>query len=142
MAKTKKEVEKKLYYEDLTTPEAAFKRAGEDFSKLPSFDQYPEWYRPRAESDYVLHVWAKAINTNEDGTVWEPDFTDGTWKPFAAFAIAPTADKPRGGRFSDTGYGSWYSDSFVGSRLMFDTTEKVAFFQEHAEKYHLMHHLG
>ncbi len=132
----------KTDWKTVTDEKTAFERCGLDFDKLPSFDHYPEWYRKRAMADFVLCTGARAINTDENGNVWQPDWTDGTPKYFVGVWIEGTKEKSSGGRIDGADYDYCYSYSNVGSLLVFPTAEKRNHFYETFKKYQEYWHLN
>jgi hypothetical protein len=132
----------KNHWETVTDEKTAFERCGLDFDKLPSFEGSPEWYKKRDKADFVLAVGARAINTDENGKVWQPDWTDGKPKWALRVWIAGTKDKPSGGRFVDADFDCWDSDSDVGSLLVFPTIEQLEHFYKTFKAYHEDWHLN
>lgn len=75
-------------------------------------------------SEYRLIKAVKAYNTDENGKIWEPDYTNSAERKYEPI-LWIEADKKRPGGFglSVTRYGRWRTGTNVGSRLVFKSTE-------------------
>ncbi len=110
----------------ITTFEQALEKSGTEKEK--AFFANAELVAS-TESDEVaykkLKVIARALNTNDEtGEVWTPNWNDSDqYKYFPWFEIEATEDKPAGVGFSFADYDGWYSGTFVGSRLCYETRE-------------------
>ena len=85
---------------------------------IPDFTCYPEPDRKAAESNSKLMIVIKAANQLEnDGKEWVPDWDDGNYnKCFPWFKMGSSG-------FRYLAHATWASDSHVGSRLCFKTSE-------------------
>jgi hypothetical protein len=105
----------------LKTFEDACKIEGLDPKKvIPDFSCYPEKDRKSMEAHAKLVIVVRAANRIEnDGKEWTQDFSN--WDEYK-YEIWFEYDKGSSG-FRYFAYDYWYSDSFVGSRLCFKTSE-------------------
>lgn len=120
-----------MNWKKITTWEKACEVRGYDPNNLPNVSGLSEKFQKWLIANYKLAVIAEAINTDENGNVWEPDFTNGNWKYFPWFEVKASEEKPGGFAFSYSYFGHWYACTSVGSRLCFDSSDKVY----HVEKY-------
>ena len=107
-------------YTKIKTFEDACKVLNLDSEKvIPDFSLFPVEEQEPMKAHAKLIIIAKAINGD-----WVPDWTDGNWnKYYPWFEMG----SPSGGGFSYGGYGSWDTDSDVGSRLCFESREKAIY---------------
>lgn len=125
-------------YKKITTFEAACEVAKVDPNHLPVVSMLPEKYQAWLIANYKLAIITQAINTDENGKVWEPNYNDtDQWKYFPYFWVKASEEKPAGFAFSDSGYVNAYTYADLGSRLCFDTSEKVQHVQKHFEELYL-----
>ena len=88
-------------------------------------------------AQYKLAVITEAINTDENGKVWQPNWSDGNRKYSLWFEVDADEEHPAGVGFSHTYYVDWDADAAVSSRLCFDTSEKVYHIEKYFEELHL-----
>lgn len=125
-------------YKQITTFEAACEVAKVNPSVLPDVSQLPEKYQKWLIAGYKLAIITQAINTDETGKVWEPDYNNSNqFKYYPWFRVEASEDKPSGFGFSSSYFGYGLTHTNLGSRLCFDTTEKVDHVQEHFEDLYL-----
>lgn len=127
-------------YKTITTIEAAFERTKTDPSAMPDVSKLSPRYQKWLTSTYLLAIVAEAVNTDENGNVWEPDWNNDDQPKYQAwFGIDASEDKPSGFGFSGSAYGFRASLTGVGSRLCFETREQVAHVQKHFKDLFLEH---
>lgn len=114
-------------YKTLSSIEDCYRATGRTPGAKPIVDHLPEVDRVHTTNRYDRLVITEAINLNEDGTVWLPDYTDGIAKIDPWFEIKATKEKPHGIGFSDSGYVDWLSHSDAGARLCFRDTPRWRF---------------
>lgn len=118
-----------MEYKKITTFKKACEVAKVDPNLLPEVSMLPEKYKKWLITAYKLGIITQAINTDQNGNVWEPDFTNSAqWKYYPYFWVDPS-----GFGFSGSDYGCTYAITDLGSRLCFDIREKVYHVQEHFE---------
>jgi hypothetical protein len=117
---TKKTTKKKKVFDFRTikTKEDAFKKCGYDPSKLPDLSMIPDKYRDALITVFILMVIFEAIN---DG--WEPDFSNQNQGKYYPWPWVSSS----GFGFSHSNYFCDIADTFVGSRLCTDTSEKALY---------------
>lgn len=121
-----------MNYQNIKTWEDACKVHNVDPKKLPEVSMLPVKFQNWLINTYKMGIITEAINTKEDGKIWIPNWNDSNqWKYFPWFEIKATKSKPSGVGFSDSDYDFWHSNSYVGSRLCFETREQVYHVQEH-----------
>lgn len=121
-----------MSFKQIKTWEAACKKLGINTKKLPSVSQIPEEFRNWIINTYKIGIIIKALNTDEQGNTWEPDWNDSNQPKYNAwFGIKATKKNPAGVGFSRSDYDRWFSRTHVGSRLCFQSSDRV----EHAQKY-------
>jgi hypothetical protein len=131
-----------MHYKKITSWEEACKVNGVDPSKLPDVSMIPVKFQNWLIATYKLGVITEAINTNEDGKIWTPDYNNpDQWKYFPYFEVEATESNPSGVGFSRSGYGDWDASAGVGSRLCFETREQVYHIQEHFKELFIQFHL-
>lgn len=107
-------------YTDIKTFEDACKVLNLDSTIIiPDFSLFPEADRQAMIDHAKLVIIVKAINGD-----WVPD-----WKDWNQYKYYPWFDmgSPSGGGFSYGDYVSWYTYSYVGSRLCFETRGKAKY---------------
>jgi hypothetical protein len=86
---------------------------------IPDFSLFPESDRQAMIAHSKLVIIAKAINGD-----WVPDWTNGEWdKYYPWFDMS----SPSGGGFSFDVDDIWNANSYVGSRLCFESREKAKY---------------
>ncbi len=103
-------------YTDIKTFEDACQVLNLDASNvIPDFSFYPEEDKEAMIAHAKLVLIAKALNEG-----WVPD-----WKDYDQYKYYPwfDMDSSSGDGFSYDNYGGWYTHSFVGSRLCFQSRE-------------------
>lgn len=98
-------------YTDIKTFEDACKVRGIDPNNLPDFSMIPEQHRQALTDHYKLVIIAEALNEG-----WKPD-----WNNDDEYKYYPWFDMENGCVFD--GYGCYFTDSFVGSRLCYRSRE-------------------
>lgn len=122
-------------YTKIKTWAVACKVHGYDPKALPEVKHLPKQFREWIINTYMMGVIVEAVNTDEKGKVWLPDYNNhNQYKYEAFFGIKATKAKPSGVGFSGSGYGHWNAGSRVGSRLCFESREKLQHVQKHFEK--------
>lgn len=103
----------------------ACKEVGINPESLPLLEELPEEFRKPVLAAYKLMVIFKAIN---DG--WTPDWSDDDQrKYFPWFEVSPS-----GSGFSVSACDFNYTDTYVGSRLCTDSSEKALYIAETFEQ--------
>jgi len=121
-----------MNYKKIKTWEDACKVHKVNPKKLPNVKGLPEKFQNWLIATYKMGVIVEAINTDENGKIWTPDWSNTDQIKYQAFfGIKATKRKPSGVGFSYAYYVGWYTATVVGSRLCFETEEKT----EHAQKY-------
>jgi hypothetical protein len=106
-------------YTDIKTFEDACKAINVEPTIIPDFLFFPESDREAMIAHAKLVIIAKAINGD-----WVPDWKDwGQYKYYPWFEMG----SPSGGGFSCGVYGDWRADSYIGSRLCFETIEMAKY---------------
>lgn len=124
-------------YENIKTWEDACKVRNIDPTKLPELSMIPVNLQKYIMAQYKLAVITEAINTDENGKVWQPNWSDGSRKYFPWFEVQADEEHPAGVGFSNASFGLWRTVTFVGSRLCFDKPEKVYHIEKYFEDLHL-----
>ena len=131
-----------MNYKEITSWEAACKVHGIDPTALPEVSKLPVKFQQWLIDAYKLGVITEAMNTDEQGKVWVPDYNDTDQiKYFPWFEVKASEDKPSGFGFSNTHYGGWNALTDCGSRLCFDNSDKVFHIQKHFEELFISFHL-
>jgi hypothetical protein len=86
---------------------------------IPDFSLFPEADKEAMIAHAKLIIIAKAINGD-----WTPDWTNGQWDKYYPWFVMGS---PSGGGFSYYDYDLWYTISYVGSRLCFESSEKAKY---------------
>jgi hypothetical protein len=124
-----------MSYENIKTWEDACKVRNIDPTKLPELSMIPATFQKYMLAQYKLAVITEAINADENGKIWTPDWSNRSqWKYWPWFEIKADKNNPSGSGFSYLGYDHWNTNSFVGSRLCFDTEAKVKHIQKYFEE--------
>lgn len=123
-----------MNYQNITTWEEACKVHNVNPTALPEVSMLPKKFQNWIINTYKMGVITEAINTDENGKIWIPDWNNhNQYKYFPWFEIKATKAKPSGVGFSSSLCDRWGTGTTVGSRLCFDTSEKVYHVQEHFE---------
>jgi hypothetical protein len=78
-----------------------------------------------------LKVCARAWNTDEDGKLWEPNWSDyNEYKYYPWLRVDASEENPAGVGFSSTDYDIDGSASRIGSRLCFQNSETAMEFAD------------
>lgn len=121
-----------MNYQNIKTWEDACKVHGINPTQLPEVSMIPKKFQDWIINTYKMGIITEAINTDENGKVWIPNWNDSNeYKYFPWFEIKATKAKPSGVGFSRSNYGDWRTGTDVGSRLCFDSSSKV----NHVQKY-------
>lgn len=121
-----------MNYQNIKTWEDACKVHGINPTQLPEVSMIPNKFKDWIINMYKMGVITEAINTDENGEIWIPNWNDSNeLKYFPWFKIKATKTKPLGVGFSRSLCVYWYADAVCGSRLCFDDSNKVA----HVQKY-------
>jgi hypothetical protein len=103
-------------FKKIKTFEDACKKLGLDPVKvIPDFSMYPEQDKKALIAHAKLVIIAKALN---DG--WKPDWENGNWDKFYPWFKMSSSS---GAGFAYGDCDGWGSDSSVGSRLCFVSSE-------------------
>ena len=107
----------------IKTFEDACKKLGIDPKHLPDVSMFPEIHQKAIIAHYKLVIIAQAIN---DG--WQPDWSNRSqYKYFPWFFVEADSENKAGSGLSFDVYVNGYADSFVGSRLSFETSEQAKY---------------
>jgi hypothetical protein len=110
----------------IKTVEEAFKARGLNFESLPDVSTFPEAIQKYILNHFILTVVVAAINEG-----WEPNWNDHSQrKYFPYFEVEANEENPAGVGFSHTFYVFWYTDTTVGSRLCFKSSELAVYAAE------------
>lgn len=121
-----------MNYQNIKTWEDACKVHGVNPIQLPDVSMIPKKFQDWIINTYKMGVITEAINTNEKGKVWIPNWNNSDEvKYFPWFEIKATKAKPSGVGFSGSNCDFWHSGAHVGSRLAFDSRDKVRHVQEY-----------
>jgi hypothetical protein len=87
---------------------------------IPDFSAFPEEDREAMIAHAKLVIINKALNMQDDGTIWTPDWTNGKFdKYYPWFKMGSSSV----GGFSCGVCAYWISTTTVGSRLCFSSSE-------------------
>lgn len=117
-----------LDWKEITTWEKACEKTGRDPKVLPDVSMIEPGMQKYMIAAYKLPIVFEAINTDENGKIYRPNYYDGSWKYFSYHQ-----PKKSGGGFSLSYYDDWSSDSRVGSRLETNSADKIYHINEHFE---------
>ena len=123
---------KNLTKEDIKTFEDACQVLGLDPKKaIPDFSVFPKQHQKAMEAHAKLIIISDALNTVENGGKrWIPDWTNSKWdKYYPWFDMGSSS----GVGFSYCVYDYWRSDSYVGSRLCFKSSDLAEYAGEQFE---------
>lgn len=126
-----------MNYENIKTWEDACKVRNIDPTKLPDLSMIPVNLQKYIMAQYKLAVITEAINTDKNGKVWQPNWSDGSSKYSPWFEVDADEEHPAGVGFSNARYDYRGTRTGVGSRLCFDTSEKVYHIEKYFEELHL-----
>jgi len=113
----------KFDFKSIKTYEDACKKEGINPLQLPDMSMIDLGMGKALITAYKLFVIFKAIN---DG--WEPNWDNAReYKYFPWFYVAADAARPGGFGFSDSDYAYWCANTYCGSRLCTDTSEKAMY---------------
>jgi hypothetical protein len=86
---------------------------------IPDFKAYPREDRKGMIAHAKLVIIAKALNkVANNGKRWKPDWNNGTWDKYYPWFVMGGSSG-----FRLYGFDGWLSDSSVGSRLCFCSSE-------------------
>ena len=108
-------------YTDIKTFEDACLKLGIDAAHVVPdfFEPFPKEHKEAMQAHVKLIIINQAINEG-----WKPDWDNGEWdKYYPWFDMRSSAS----GGFLYDGCGRWRTDSAVGSRLCFETSEKAKY---------------
>ena len=136
----------KFSYKKIKTVNDAFKLRKVDIKKMPDVSMIPEHLQKHMIANYKILIVAQALNTQEDGTVWQPDWSNtNEWKYQPYFQVQTKKGnkvKTSGFGFSLTTCDSWSTFAITGSRLCFKTSEIAIYagkqFKELYQETHLI----
>jgi len=120
-----------MNYTEITTIEAVHAAIKTDINCLPDVSMLPTDEAKDTINSILFKRMIKAINMNDDGTFWKPNWFDGSKKIQPWHEIEASAEQPGGFAFSCSHYVGWSTSAFVGSRLCFRDVERY----RHALKY-------
>jgi hypothetical protein len=87
---------------------------------IPDFSFYPEEDREAMIAHAKLVIINKALNMQDDGTIWTPDWTNGKFDKYYPWFDMRSSSV---GGFSYDDYDSWDTGTIVGSRLCYSSSE-------------------
>lgn len=120
----------------IETVTEAFQACGLDPNARPDVSSFPAELQKYMLNHYELLIITKALNKLEDGTFWEPDWSNwDQYKYFPWVEVKASKENPSGFGFSSSFYVLWHSLTFAGSRLCFHSSELALYalkqFEEH-----------
>ncbi len=118
-----------MKFNEITTYEAVCAVNKQDPNLLPDVSMLSPAEAKSVINSLKLERVIKAINTQEDGTVWEPDWSNRSQPKYFMWFEVNTS----GAGFDYSGYGRWRTDTYGGSRLCLESAEKVKHVQKHFE---------
>lgn len=127
-------------WKDVVGWESACARIGHN-PALPDFSFWPERHRDYAQADYQSVFIVEAINTNDDGKLWVPNYTDGSTKFYVYQEVKADSERPGGFGFLGAYFDGWHASASAGSRLAFETSEKAEHFIKYFEDLRIRRYL-
>lgn len=98
---------------------------------LPQVSMLAEKHQKAVIAHYKLVTIAEAVNFIENGNKeWIPDYSDGTWKYYPWFDVNKDESKPSGFGLSFNVCDYSCTDTVVGSRLCFLTSDLAQYIGE------------
>jgi len=118
MTKKSNENKERFDYKTIKSYEDACAKLGIDPLKLPDVSNIPEEFAKPIIAAYKIMIIFKAINNG-----WTPDWSDSNqWKYFPWYGVLSS-----GFGFDRTNYSYAGANTFVGSRLCTDSSEKALY---------------
>jgi hypothetical protein len=118
-------------FKEITSYEAACVAIKEDPNNLPIVSHLSKEEGEDIINNTMLKRIVKAVNLNDDGSVYKANYVDGSTKYEMGFGISATKAKPSGVGFSCSFYDDWGSVTRCGSRLAFRSLDRLQHVQEH-----------
>ena len=111
--------------------------------EISDFNFLPEEIRKYLFNHYLLIHVVKAINFVENkNSHWEPDWNDDDQNKYYPWPVVDASDaQPSGFGFSRSAYNYSYSDSDVGSRLCFISSDAALYALKQFEELYLENQL-
>lgn len=106
---------------------------GEDVNVLPGIFGLSEREAKHTIKHFKFNRMVRAMNLNEDGTIWEPNWSTRQEKIQPWFEIKADKERPGGFAFSDSCCDFWDSIADVGSRHCFQDYERYRHALKHFE---------
>jgi hypothetical protein len=114
---------KNTNYKKIKTMPAVYAACGVE--KKPDVSSFPEFIRDYMANHFDIIMMARAINTRDDGSIYEPNWNDSSDKWQVWVWPEASEEQPGGFGFSRSTYGRWNADTTCGSRLCFETEEQL-----------------
>jgi hypothetical protein len=112
---------------DIMTIPAAFKARKIELKKI-SIADIPKRFHKWLITAFKLAVFIEAINTDENGKLWQPDYKDSNQLKYEIWwKIKADKNKPSGFGLSYYGYDSWSTFSDVPARLCLRSNDCAKF---------------
>lgn len=112
-------------YTEILSYEKACEVNKQDPNQKPIIDHLDKEEAADVINNFELKRIVRAVNKNEDGTDWKPNYRDGSDKYTMYFGVKTTEDKPSGVGFSHSDYAHWYTCTICGSRLEFRDYDRM-----------------
>jgi hypothetical protein len=118
-------------FKEIISYEVACAAIKEDPNNLPIVSHLSKEEGEDIINNTILKRIVKAVNLNDDGSVYKANYVDGSTKYEMGFGINATKDKPSGVGLSGSGFVYWRSFTVCGSRLAFRSLDRLKHVQEH-----------
>lgn len=102
----------------------------QDPNQKPIVDHLDKQEADDVINNFELKRIVRAVNKNDDGTDFKPNYRDGSDKYTMYFGVKTTEDKPSGVGFSHSDYDDWGTGTDCGSRLEFRSYDRMKHVQE------------
>ncbi len=120
-----------MKYKEITTIEAVHAALKLDMKCLADVSMLPADEAKDTINSILYKRMIKAINLDDDGSVYEPNWNDGSRKIQGWHEIQASDEQPGGFAFSLSSCADWRSNTAVGSRLLFRDTPRYWHALEH-----------
>jgi hypothetical protein len=120
-----------MNFKEITSNELVHKQLGLDINLLPDVSKLPADEAQDTINSLLHKRMIKAINMDDDGTPWEPNYNDGSDHIEPWFGVESSDEKPGGFAFVVSLYAYWNTRTHCGSRLCFRDTERYEHALEH-----------
>lgn len=132
----KYEVDPNEVNEVMSVPDA-FKQRKLDIKLMPVVSKLPKRFRLWLEWLYRMAVVIEALNLDENGKAWIPDYTDtNQYKYYIWWKVKADSKHKSGSGLAYDDYGRWRTNATVPARLCFRTRGAAIFFAKHFHKEH------